>query len=237
MDRFSSESPSEGSTSDSEKEDDTQMNKQDLKLISMEKNKVLYQAGIILQNAIKYSPGMKGLWPPTATSLNNEAAKAVVPPELYNVIAWSVGTASDPSPDLSSFVDVEEDVHLKLLSLCQDILYLSSRGKKQTPKSLALGLTVRHLTGSTQVGNILSKLGHCASVDTVVGLETSLAELQLLGPGIPPGFEEKKPTVLVWDNIDFGEETLSGHGTTHHTNGIMVQCQTFDVTQTKPRTI
>ncbi|KAJ8050587.1 Vesicular integral-membrane protein VIP36 [Holothuria leucospilota] len=30
-------------------------------------------------------------------------------------------------------------------------------------------------------------------------------------------------TTLVWDNIDFGEETLSGKGTTHSTNGIMIQ--------------
>lgn len=33
----------------------------------------------------------------------------------------------------------------------------------------------------------------------------------------------KTPTVIVWDNIDFGEETTNGAGTTHHTNGIMVQ--------------
>lgn len=31
-------------------------------------------------------------------------------------------------------------------------------------------------------------------------------------------------TTLVYDNIDFLEETLSGSGTSHYTNGIMFQC-------------
>ena len=52
-----------------------------------------------------------------------------------------------------------------------------------------------------------------------------LAQLQLLErrDKIALGFLKKTPTILVWDNIDFGEETLSGRGTTHHINGIMLQ--------------
>lgn len=38
----------------------------------------------------------------------------------------------------------------------------------------------------------------------------------------------------MWDNIDFGEETLSGHGTTHHTNGIMLQSAAMEMS-TVPR--
>ena len=42
-------------------------------------------------------------------------------------------------------------------------------------------------------------------------------------------------TTLVWDNNDFGEETLSGKGTTHNTNGIAIQhTESQPFTQTVP---
>ena len=54
----------------------------------------------------------------------------------------------------------------------------------------------------------------------------------------------------MWDNNDFGEQTLSGKGTTHNTNGIAVQhaqCQlpvtvvqapsTFEAKTTKQRSL
>ena len=43
---------------------------------------------------------------------------------------------------------------------------------------------------------------------------------------IPMGIKEGLFTTLVWDNIDLGEETRSGAGTTHMTNGIIIQCET-----------
>ena len=40
---------------------------------------------------------------------------------------------------------------------------------------------------------------------------------------VPKGFRPGVFAVAVWDNIDMDEETGSGSGTTHHTNGILVQ--------------
>ncbi|KAL7382446.1 hypothetical protein ABVT39_022502 [Epinephelus coioides] len=79
--------------------------------------------------------------------------------------------------------------------------------------------------GSSRIVSLLNKLGHCVSWDTIMCLDTSLAQLTLVEgrDKIPKGFSKTAPTTLVWDNIDFGEETLSGCGTTHHTNGIMLQ--------------
>ena len=196
-----------------------------------EHTRTLYTAGLILKRLLNESPGMKCPWPPTSEDLNVSEAKSVVPVELFNVISWIVGATEEPT--LDSYVDIPEDVNLKVLSVCQDIVYLASKGRKQTPKSLCLGLTVRHLTGSSNVLSLLNRLGHYASWNTVVSLDTSLAQLQLLEgrDKIPKGFSKKAPTILVWDNIDFGEETLSGLGTTHHTNGIcykvllLKQCQ------------
>lgn len=111
---------------------------------------------------------------------------------------------------LDNFVDIADDLHLKVLSVCQDIVYLASKGRKQTPKSLTLGLTVRHLTGSSRIVSLLNKMGHCASWGTVLSLDTSLAQLTLEegGDKIPKGFSKRAPTTLVCNNIDFGEETI-----------------------------
>ncbi|XP_041362061.1 monocarboxylate transporter 4-like [Gigantopelta aegis] len=46
----------------------------------------------------------------------------------------------------------------------EDVVYLASNGRRQTPKSLALGLTVQHLIGSCQLLDILNRFGHCASL-------------------------------------------------------------------------
>ena len=40
---------------------------------------------------------------------------------------------------------------------------------------------------------------------------------------VPEGFIKKIPTSVIWDNNDFREETPSGEGTTHNTNGLLVQ--------------
>ena len=118
------------------------------------------------------SPGMTCPWPPTSNDLNVSNAKSVVPLELYNVMAWIVGATEEPT--LACYVDIPEDLNLKAISVCQDIMYLASKGRRQTPKSLCLCLSIRHLTGSSQVVSLLSGLGHCASWDTVVSLDTAL---------------------------------------------------------------
>ena len=53
----------------------------------------------------------------------------------------------------------------------------------------------------------------------------------------PDNLLKKNPTILIWDNIDFTEETLSGHGTSHHTNGILVQRVIHEVEGAPRRTI
>lgn len=151
-----------------------------------------------------------------------KAAELLVPVALYNLVACTIGASDEPT--LDHFVKVPEKVHLKLLSLLQDIVYLESKGAKATPKALCLGLTVQHLTWSTHLLGLLNHLGDCASHSTILSFETALAQLQLnQGMALPPGVEKQKVTILVWDNIDFLEETVSGAGTTHHTNGILIQ--------------
>jgi len=137
-------------------------------------------------------------------------------------VVWTIGVSDEPT--IEHHVNVPSNVHLKLLSLLQDVVYMESNGSTTTPKALCLGLTVRHLTRSTHLLGLLNHLGHCASHSTILSFETALAQLQLnRGLLVPPRLDKGQVTMLVWDNIDFLEETASGAGTTHHTNGILVQ--------------
>ena len=151
----------------------------------------------------------------------------MVPVELFNHVACIVGAISDEeytSANNTRFVEIGEELMSKVNAICQDIVYVSSKGRKQTPKSLALGLTVRHMTGSTHLLKILAKFGHCASSDTILSYETALAKYRVPQAGkVPEGFKVGRIPTVAWDNIDFNEETSSGKGTTHHTNGILIQ--------------
>ena len=149
----------------------------------------------------------------------------MVPVELFNHVACIVGAISDKeytSANNTRFVEIGEELMSKVNAVCQDIVYVSCR--KQTPKSLAVGHTVRHMTGSTYLLQILAKFGHCASSDTILSYETALAKYRVSQVGkVPEGFKVGRILTVVWDNIDFNEEMSSGKGTTHHTNGILIQ--------------
>ncbi|XP_034082274.1 uncharacterized protein LOC117552764 [Gymnodraco acuticeps] len=143
-----------------------------------EDTRTLYTAAFFFKRLLSDTPGMSCPWPPTSENVNVTESQTVVPIGLYNLLSWIIGATEEPT--LDHYVNIDDDVHLKVLSVCQDIVYLASKGRKQTPKSLALGLTVRHLTGSSRIVSLLNRLGHCASWDTVLSLDTSLAQLTLV---------------------------------------------------------
>ena len=85
-------------------------------------------------------------------------------------------------------------------------------------------MTVRQLTGSRKLINILHGLGHTVSSDTVCTHDSALATLQISDSVvIPRNANVGVFSTLVWDNNDFHEETLAGKGTTHVVNGIIIQ--------------
>ena len=99
-------------------------------------------------------------------------------------------------------------------------MYADARGRKQTHKSLALGMTVRQLTGSRKRINILHGLGHAVSSDTVCTHDSALATLQTSDSVIiRRNANVGVFSTLVWDNNDFNEETVAGKGTTHWGGG------------------
>jgi hypothetical protein len=183
---------------------------------------VIYNTAMMIKNAIKEHHKEEMVFPPVPSDFEVSEAEKSVPPLLYNLMAWSTGLSNEVGTD--SFVKVEPAKHMKLLSILQDVMYLSSSGSTFCPKSVALGLTVRHWTGSFRVVELLNRLGHAISPMTVRRLETALAQLQIdTNEGIPMNLKRGVPTIFVADNIDFSEETISGAGTTHHTNCLAIQ--------------
>ena len=93
------------------------------------------------------------------------------------------------------------------------------------PKHVALGMAVRHLSGSAQLVGLLNGFGYSVSHSFVREHDTALAqqEVERGSIALPSCIQTGIHKTLVWDNNDFGEETLSGKRTTHNTNGIAVQ--------------
>ena len=55
----------------------------------------------------------------------------------------------------------------RIKSICSDIIFAATSGRKKPSKHLQLGITMKSLTGSKKVVQILNRLGHTASYDTV----------------------------------------------------------------------
>lgn len=163
--------------------------------------------------------------PPCSSDLTIEKAQDCIPPELFHLISIISNQSGDLPHDIHAYSDNDLAAcnSKKVLSICQDIMGLQG---KTTPKAIGLGTTLRHVTGSKYILNLLNGLGHTPSYDTVLRVETSLAYQQQQNQesgNLPAGFRREVFTTLVYDNIDFLEETLSGAGTSHYTNGIMFQ--------------
>lgn len=120
-------------------------------------------------------------------------------------------------------INVDENSRRKLLSICQDIIYLKSKGRALVPKHVVLGMTVRHLTGCSKLIDIISGLGHCMSSQAIINYDSDLTKYRSLQKLLIPHAFQKSFATCVFDNNDFNEQTLTGKGTTHCTTGIIVQ--------------
>ncbi|XP_065650131.1 uncharacterized protein LOC136078357 [Hydra vulgaris] len=95
-------------------------------------------------------------------------------------------------------------------------------------------MATRQITGSKELIKILSGFGHCISYSATMRYEIALASINLKEDVVlPQGTKDTSLSILVWDNIDFGEETRSGKETTHMANGITVQPLNIRPTQEK----
>lgn len=111
-------------------------------------------------------------------------------------------------------------------ALCDDVMFITSRGKAKPAKHLCLGLGIKSLTGSRRIIEILNRFGHCISYHTIESIETELATtITERHHALPDGMAQQSGlcTGLAWDNYDENNETLSGSETLHDTVGICYQ--------------
>ena len=119
-----------------------------------------------------------------------------------------------------------ERIDRQAQSICDDVMFITSRGRTKPSKQLCLGLGLKSLTGSRQVIDILNKFGHSVCYHTVESIETELAcVITEKHHASPDGIHQQSGlcTGIAWDNYDENSETLSGSGTLHDTVGICYQ--------------
>ena len=182
-----------------------------------------FSVALEIKKLLNESKGVDVDWPPDSHDLTLQSAIRSILVKLYNFLAWTVGFSEEPLREKK--VQISENEQTKIASIAQDLIYAASKGRKFTHKSLALGMTVRNITGSVRLLRILHGLGHTASVATVYKHDTALA---IASSGaqdiiIPRNINPGMFATVVWDNNDFNEETVSGKGTTHVANGIVLQ--------------
>lgn len=163
-------------------------------------------------------------WPPAPADLCVD--NVVVPTSLYNLLSWII-VGDDDIPTNGEKVPVKSaDDQRRILSIAQDILFCTRRGRVKPPKHVALPMAVYHLTRSTQLVSLLNGFGHGISASQLLEIDTALAQQELDRSGdvvLPANIVKTASAVFCFDNFDLCEETRTGANTTHCTNGIVVQ--------------
>ena len=128
--------------------------------------------------------------------------------------------------------NLSERVTTLVESFGQDLIYAVTCGQHKPPKHILLPYAVKTLTGNTEIIKALDKFGHGISYRQMEENYTALC-LQKLAQSLnervvlPFSIKANVFTNLAWDNVDRLEETLSGQGTSHRVNGIVVQPKVF----------
>ena len=96
-----------------------------------------------------------------------------IPDLAYNLLAWVLYGDSGDEAVSDEKLSLSDTNNRYVMSIAQDMLYVVSNGRVKTPKHVVLPLTVRHLTRSSQLVEILN---HSLSNSVVQEVETAMAE-------------------------------------------------------------
>ena len=113
-------------------------------------------------------------------------------------------------------------------SVAQDVVFGITRGRIKPAKRVLLPSAGKSLTRNVELIQLLNRLGHGIAYSQLEELNSSLCLQKLCmaqqtGFPLPGNIHPHTDTILVFDNIDRLENTLSGGGTSHRFNGIAVQ--------------
>ena len=165
-------------------------------------------------------------WPPTEQDLKAERVSSYIPDILdtfYTVLISGQSVEGEKSK-------TEKTLRLKN-SFAQDVVFAVTNGTIKTPKSVLFPSVVKALCNNTEIVKIINKFGHGVSYDLVEEIDTECAldiineqkESRVVIPKEVKQQEMNTSTALmIADNIDNLESTLSGSGTSHRVNSILV---------------
>ena len=188
----------------------------------LEDPQTVYHCGILLHNVIKQMEDTLP-WSPSPEDITLDNIN--VPDLLFNFIAYVVTGTSKPVSE--GRLPVNSDVERVILSLVQDVINVVRKGRIKTVKNIGLAVALRNITGNAEVLTLLNKFGHTLSYSKIQEFEKALLhkyhgehQNSLI---LPSTVRKNGFCTFVWDNNYLSEETLSGEGTTHVTNGIIIQ--------------
>ena len=139
-------------------------------------------------------------------------------PDLYNTI-YSTIFGENYKINKDGYA-ITESYHVanKIWSVASDWQSLITR--KPTPKQALLGLTFHQLTGSKEGAEELHKCAHSISYSIIKEYNTKWARLR---QPVHKRFPKNIPLHSSIDNNNWCQETMTGSGTTHHTNSTLFQ--------------
>ena len=109
---------------------------------------LLYRASQIIRGELKLVKGIN-ISPPKRGDISLEKAAEIIPDKLYMFLRWIFEGDKGNNPISFARENTDnEELNREILSVAQDIIYISSHGQKNTPKHISLAVSLRHLTGS-----------------------------------------------------------------------------------------
>lgn len=119
-----------------------------------------------------------------------------------------------------------DDDLVKIKSICQDIIYCTTKGRIKPSKHLMLGLAVKSMTNSRKLLTMLNNYGSTVSYNIAEELETEMTTIACENENILPSSITANNTLctnVAFDNYDRFVDTINGKDTLHDTVGIVYQ--------------
>jgi hypothetical protein len=169
--------------------------------------------------ALKIRGDLIGMNGHVGLSVSEDDAINCVPDSLFTFLNLVYGGQDilnqDGNPE-----DFKSTKQTKILSVCQDIVYGVSEGRKWTPTHIGLSCTLHQMTRSKQLVNLFHSAGHTLNYHDVLKIDTGLTEKSLESLNVNTGCfvpHNLKFTHFTADNIEINDPTLDGKHTFHAT--------------------
>lgn len=110
--------------------------------------------------------------------------------------------------------------------MAQDAIFIVFNGRIKTEKHMTLGATLKSLTSSRKIIDIINRYGHCCSYNVIEELETEATFSSTYAEKVCPEgivLADDLHTGVAFDNYDRFVDTATGKDTLHDTVGVIYQ--------------